>query len=233
MKVISFCLFGKNKKYTQGLLENIDIIKEKLPGYHIFVIIGSTINDEIDIDKDCLDKLLTNSIVTVIKKDYTGYSLMIERVLLINEKNIDIVFSRDADSRISERDIWCIRQFEDWKTHKKMVHIVRDHKNHDQYIMGGMCGFCKINGKFPINLTELYKQFKQNFTGELNQYGIDQYFLQSVYKMNLPKLIHSSNIVYGNEKVIQIPIERVDKYDFIGNAIDFDYNGNPFYLYEI
>jgi hypothetical protein len=232
MKVISFCLFGNKKKYTQGLLENIEIIKDKLPEYHVYVIIGTTKNNENDIDQYCLDKLLTYSMVTVIKKDYTGYALMIERILLIDDKNIEIVFSRDADSRITERDMWCIKQFEDYKTHKKMIHIIRDHKNHDQYIMGGMCGFCKVNGKFPINLTELYKKFTQEFNGNVNQYGIDQYFLQSIYKMNLPKLIHSSNVIYGNEKIIEIPLKRVDMYDFIGNAIDFDCNGNLFYLYK-
>jgi len=233
MKVISFCLFGKNKKYTQGLLDNINIIKEKLPDYHVFVIIGSTVHNIIDICQDCLDQLLRNPIVTVIKKSYTGHALMIERLLLIDEENIEILFSRDADSRITERDLWCIRQFEDWKTHKKLVHIIRDHKNHDQYIMGGMCGFCKMNGKFPINMTQLYNNFKKDFRGDLNQYGIDQYFLQSIYKINLPKLVHSSNIVYTNEKPIEIPIDRVDKYDFIGNSIDFDCSGNSFYLYEV
>lgn len=225
MKVVSFCIFGNEKKYRQGLLENLNIISTYLTDYHIFIVAGN------DVDQEYLQKL-NHPFVTVIQKDYTGHELTLERFFIIDNKDVDIVFSRDSDSRITQRELWCIKQFEN---DKKFIHIIRDHKNHDQYIMAGMCGFNKINGRFPLCMIEMYKKFKQSFQKleDLNKYGIDQLFLQNIYKTNLSKLVHSSNVVYGTEKTLRIPIERSDKYDFIGNAIDFDDNNHAFYLYEI
>ena len=41
MKVLSFCVYGKNKIYYHGLLENIRLIKEHFPDFLIFIYVGS------------------------------------------------------------------------------------------------------------------------------------------------------------------------------------------------
>jgi hypothetical protein len=227
MKLISFCIFGNAKKYRKGLLANIEIINKNLPSYCIRIIVGNDVEEE-------YIKTLTqlHHKITIDKKDFTGHELTIERFMCIDDSEVDILFSRDADSRITERDLWCMKEFENNKN--SFIHIIRDHKNHDQYIMGGMCGFKKMNGRFPLKMRDLMIGFKNSFDNlELfNLYGIDQLFLQLVYKMNLPKLIHSNYLIYMNEKRTLISFEHKNKYDFIGNAIDFDEHDEEIYLYE-
>jgi hypothetical protein len=231
MKIISFCIFGDTKKYRKGLLSNIDIIKEKLPEYGIRIIVGN------DVDEEYI-KLLENyksphKIITIIKKDFTGHKLMIERFFGIDDIDTELIFSRDADSRITERDLWCMKDFENNK--ESFIHIIRDHKNHDQYIMGGMCGFKKVNGRFPLKIQDLSMRFKESFNDSqlYNQYGIDQLFLHLVYKMNLPRLIHSNYAIYSNEKRSLIPFDHKDSYDFIGNIVEFDENDEEVYLCKV
>lgn len=226
MKVISFCIFGNKQKYRRGLLENISIIKRDLSDYNIFLTVGNDIETE-------FINLINKDNINLIYSDKTGYQIMNDRLLIFDKDEIQILFSRDVDSRITKRDIWCIREFE--HSNKNYIHIIRDHKDHDQYIMGGMCGFKKINKRFPMKLQLVFDNFVKtlNDKDDLHKYGIDQLFLQIIYKTNLQKLVHSKHVVYGFEKVIEIPMNHIDQFDFIGNVIDFDNDDKPFYLYTI
>ena len=67
---------------------------------------------------------------------------MFERFRAIEEA--DLVFFRDADSRMRERDRWCMAEFE---KSDKSLHIIRDHFWHKSRIMGGAWGAKK--GAFP------------------------------------------------------------------------------------
>ena len=231
MKHISFCIFGNIKKYTKGLLLNIDIIKKKLPEYGIRIIAGNDVDEEyIKLLENCKS---SHTSIDIIKKDFTGHMLMVERFFGIDDIDTELIFSRDADSRITERDLWCMKEFE--KDIQSFIHIIRDHKNHDQYIMGGMCGFKKVNGRFPLKIQDLSIRFKESFNDYqlYNQYGIDQLFLQLVYKMHLSKLIHSNYVIYSREKRSLIPFDHKDPYDFIGNIVDFDENDEEVYLCKV
>ena len=65
---------------------------------------------------------------------------MLNRFYPIDEPDVDLLFSRDADSRINERDQFVISEF---IKSNKMFHIVRDHYEHKFPILGGIFGVKK------------------------------------------------------------------------------------------
>ena len=106
MKIISFCLYGTKAIYYKGLIENIHIITKKLPDFLIYVYYGS------DITKDKINNLRSLSDkVVLIATNKLGAGNMIDRLNPIKLDDTEIFFCRDADSRISERDLWCMKKF--------------------------------------------------------------------------------------------------------------------------
>jgi hypothetical protein len=64
---------------------------------------------------------------------------------------------RDADSRITDRDDFCINEF---VNSDKLFHIIRDHPNHKHLIMAGMWGVKK--GCLSESISELFILWKQH-----------------------------------------------------------------------
>ena len=62
---------------------------------------------------------------------------LIWRFLPILDPNVDILLSRDLDSTITSREVEAVKQF---LNSSKDFHIMRDHPNHIQPIMGGLWG---------------------------------------------------------------------------------------------
>jgi hypothetical protein len=108
------------------------------------------------------------------------------RFITIDNNNVDIAFSRDADSIINERDIYCINRFinSDYK-----FQIIRDHKDHNVEILGGMWGI--KSGLLNFKIEDKLKTYFEN--KNYLKYGDDQLFLtENVY----PSVVKDS-IVFG------------------------------------
>ncbi len=108
--VISFCIYGdkseKKQKYRRGLLENLDIINKRLPEFNIFIAAGS------DVEDDYLEQIKSEYKNIIFKKvDYSGHQVTLQRFLFFDNSDVEVLFSRDADSRIDDRDIWCMQEF--------------------------------------------------------------------------------------------------------------------------
>jgi len=204
MKVFSFCLYGTERNYYDGLLENIEIITKEFPDFQIYVYKGIC---------DC-SWVLEGSNLKIIETTRSGAINMLYRYLPLGFA--DIGFIRDADSRITERDQWCIHQFIQSDKH---YHIVRDHYWHKEPIMGGIFGW-----KRPINL---HFQLDQEI-----QYSQDMTYLKDhLYPLiKSESLVHTNNHAFVGEYVQLITIPQKDEWDFIGNVI---WNNKPKFTYEI
>ena len=55
---------------------------------------------------------------------------------------VDVFFSRDLDSRLSEREAAVVTEF--LATKNAHLHVMRDHSAHSTQIMGGMWGVNKL-----------------------------------------------------------------------------------------
>ena len=53
------------------------------------------------------------------------------------DPQVDILLSRDLDSRISQREVDAVTE---WLESEKPVHVMRDHPGHDTPMLGGMWG---------------------------------------------------------------------------------------------
>jgi hypothetical protein len=179
----SFCIYNPpNGLYYTGLLENIELIQKHFPDAYTFVYIGNDVPDTFVIEL----RARKNVILRFTKE--TGARNMIHRFFAIDEPEVDIMFVRDADSRVHWKDRWAIREFLKDPTAK--VHIIRDNPEHATAIMGGLWGMKKIEG---MSIRALYDEhIKRDTAG--HGMGVDQDFLiDCVYpKITSVMLIHSS-----------------------------------------
>jgi hypothetical protein len=178
----SFCLYNPpNGLYYTGLLENIELIQKHFPEAYTFVYIGNDVPDSFVIEL----RARKNVILRFTKE--TGPRNMIHRFFAIDEPEVDVMFVRDADSRVHWKDRWAIREF---LKSSASVHIIRDNPEHATAIMGGMWGMKKIEG---IHIQTLYAEHVRN-SPRGHGMGLDQDFLiDCVYpKITSVMLIHSS-----------------------------------------
>jgi len=204
MKVFSFCLYGSETNYYKGLQENIQIINENFPDFEIYIYKGIC-------DSSWIFEEENIKIIETLKE---GAINMLYRYLPLNFAEVGFV--RDADSRICERDRWCIREF--LKSDKK-YHIIRDHYWHKEPIMGGIFGW-----KTPL-------QIHLNLQSVIS-YSEDMIYLKDyVYPLiKQHSLVHTNNHAFLGEHVQLITIPNKDQWDFIGNVI---WNDIPKFEYFI
>jgi len=73
VKVFSFCIYGGQKKYCQGLIENIEQIKRDFPDFQVWIYTGTNLPDEY------LKSYASYDNTKIIKTDRDGASLMCYR----------------------------------------------------------------------------------------------------------------------------------------------------------
>lgn len=201
MKVFSFCLYGTQPHYYTGLLDNIDIIQKYYPDFTIFVYLG-----------ECDPSWVLPESVTVVKTGKAGPINMLFRYKPLHFAEIGFV--RDTDSRITERDRWCIDEF---LKSNYSYHIIRDHVWHKSKIMGGLFGW-KENYEL---------QFDENHP---SGYGYDEGVLSETFYPAIrdKTLVHTNINGYLKEHTERIQIPQTNPFDFVGNVYK---QGEPVYQY--
>jgi hypothetical protein len=218
--VFSFSLFGDKIKYTEGMVVNARQISTRFPNARIQIYIAD------DVPADICERLsLYPNVRLVYTKRLPGTQNTLDRFKAVDDDDCDVLLSRDADSRVHDRDAACI---EDFLASNKLLHIIRDHRFHNVRILAGMWGIRKKAITEPIYSvihTWLASQ------GNPTEYGCDQNFLQHfIYPTFINQaLIHDANgHFFSDEKDLQpfrIPI--VGKL-FVGQVHDFNKNGDEF-----
>lgn len=195
-RCFSFCLYGTEPNYYIGLLENIKLIREWFPEFDIFVY------------KGICDPTWEIPNATIIETTREGAINMLYRYLPL--KNSTIGFIRDADSRITERDRWCISEF---LSSPYNYHMIRDHAFHKSRLMGGLFGWKK-----PLDI--------EIDTSETAGYGDDEAYIARFIYPNIVNqlLVHTNITAFHGEHSERIRIKHKGPTDFVGNVI---WNGTP------
>lgn len=217
VNAFSFCLYNPpNALYYHGLLENIELIQKHFPEAYTFVYIGNDVPDSFVIEL----RARKNVILRFTKE--TGPRNMIHRFFAIDEPEVDIMFVRDADSRVHWKDRWAIREF---LNSSAKVHIIRDNPEHATAIMGGMWGMKKIEG---IHIQTLYREHIQN-SPRGHGMGVDQDFLiDCVYpKITSVMLIHSSQTWRFRPFEVLVPFPFTYTNDIYCGRIESPMYGEP------
>lgn len=212
-KLITFSLWGENPKYTIGALKNVELAKIIYPNWICRFYVGKSVPKEI------LNELIKNENVEIIEMDETGnWSGMFWRFYPASESDVDVMISRDCDSRLSQREKMAV---DEWIGSDKGFHIMRDHPYHGTEILGGMWG---IKGGVLPEMKKLIDEFVK---GEFWQ--VDQNFL----KEKIYPLIKDNCMVHDefhNYELIKknFPTTRLNK-EFIGDVFDQYDNRHPEY----
>jgi hypothetical protein len=189
------------------MIENLELIREHFPTWKTFVYIGN------DVPIHIIERIQQFENTVIKYTNDTGANNMIHRFYAIDEPDVQRMVVRDADSRVHERDRWAIRR---WIESGKGSHIIRDHRYHTTYIMGGVFGIQKGTLRFPVS--RLFEHYRHRHR---NQHGYDQFFLKDV----IYPLIKENAIIFGeirypgeNPEVIPFPIQNGE---FIGQVVEY------------
>jgi hypothetical protein len=204
----SFCLYGDTTdKYYRGLYRNVVMIREHYPTWDIVVYTAP----------EAVEFVKSLEGVQCIPTGCGGTINMVYRFLHVLDTQYDVVCVRDADSRINERDRWCIRQFLD---SSYSMYTIRDHPWHRYRIMGGLWGVKRGNHFSKMDLHEFCERVQAEYTTDTR--FLEQYLLTQ----NRVVYSYDPSGLFGdpNEKVIVIDSPG----DFCGNVILFDENGTEY-----
>jgi len=150
-KVICFSLWGDDERYTHGALHNVELAKEVYPGWICRFYIGSSTPDEI------VSELEKNENVEVTRvNEQEDWRSTMWRFLAASDPDVDIVLSRDCDSRLWYREKHAV---DEWLASDKSFHIMRDHQYHGVPILAGMWG---VRGKKLSEMKVLADNYKKS-----------------------------------------------------------------------
>ncbi|HTN08409.1 hypothetical protein [Agriterribacter sp.] len=198
-KIISFSLWGTEMLYWQGAIENIKIARSLYPGW----ICRFYVDEKSD--KRYIRLLQSQECEIIFKQARGSCSGLVWRFLAAD--NADIMICRDADSRLSLREVYAVN---DWLNSDKDFHIMRDHPLHTSLILGGMWGCRNMEGMNALveNIPYEHQEVK----------GFDQYYLAKyIYpQIKDAALIHDSYKLFGDG--IDFPTKRIEN-EYVGAVI--------------
>lgn len=219
-KIISFCLYGSKATYILGMKENIFLAKKHFDNWTVRIYYNDTvpekyINEYKNLGAECI--LCENK-----GKNKMNWEGMFWRWYPLDDENVECWISRDADSRLSEREYKLV---EEWLNSGKTLHSIRDHRCHMHCIMGGMFGINNklFHSKYKFKriekiLEDGYKKYKER------PYNVDQEFLNDEL-WNILKDDYIAHVSNGGRITSDSDIKINSVNDFIGKQ----YRLNDFY----
>lgn len=184
-KIISYCLWGSTEIYNYGMLENALFAKKMFPYWMVHVYYKDNIIKSV---KDALFSLKNVKMIEM-KNSTNNLSNMMWRYTPAFEKD-NIVIVRDADSRLTVHDYFCIKE---WLKSDKDFHIIR-WTNKWYKIAGGYWG-SRNNILLPFQ--NQYKNYKST-----NKFHSDTKWLQrKIYPyIKDNSFIHCDGVYGGGDK---------------------------------
>jgi len=206
--VFSFSIYGDKPLYCEGLVRNLEAIAIHYPRFETHIYAGN------DVPEEYLRRYESFPLTTIHRLPFTGGRLTFHRFFAIDLPGVQLMIVRDADSRLTERDRWCMDDFiaSGWN-----IYCVRDHKHHTREIMAGLWGMRRIPG---FSMGKAYIEFAPT-CHDIDAYQADQDFLRNTLyrKFKDDTLVYSPSWSFPGENHRLIPLVRKDAHDFCGNVI--------------
>jgi hypothetical protein len=210
--VFSFSFFGKVNRYLHGLIENCKNINKLYPDAWVYIYASR------DFDVNILLKAVKPykniRICWIDKFEETLVQYMCHRFFAIDDDDVDVMFSRDCDSEINERDQYCINHF--MKSSKKFQ-IIRDNVGHCKLICGGMWGAKK--GALQFKIRDKFNTY--NFSHKTDENFLGDCIYQHI-KNDCEVFDEFFNFTGENPQKIPIDLPLFQGVrDFVGNQVYF------------
>jgi hypothetical protein len=214
-KVISFSLWGDNPTYNVGAIKNAEQAKICYPDFECWFYIH-----EESVPKETIEKLNTfeNAKVIIKSGDLNCIKPMMWRFEAIDDPEVEIMMSRDADTRFLLREILAVNE---WLNSENTFHIMRDHPHHQFCILGGMFGTKKI--KQIESWTSIMNNFVQ--TG-------DRFYDQNFLRDCIYPLVKNDSTIHASfhkmeHHAADFPIKYDDDLRFVGEYVYYDESRSP------
>lgn len=150
--MIAMSLYGDDPRYTLGAVRNAHLLPIIFPGWKLWIYCDRPPLREANSPVDKAEEYAVCASVPAqvthrlrelgaeIKQASrrSGVAPMLWRFLPVDDVTVDVFVSRDADSRLSERDAAAVSA---WLNSDAMLHCMRDHPSHARYpLSGGLWG---------------------------------------------------------------------------------------------
>ena len=201
MRLITYSLWGQNPKYLIGALRNAELAKTIYPEWICRFYVGACVPLPIIFQLEDMDN------VEVVRKPTIGdWRGMFWRFEPASEDNVEVMISRDTDSRLTVREKAAVLE---WIDSDRGFHIMRDHPYHKFPVLGGMWGVKK--GILP-QMKDLINSFSQQ-----DQYGTDyKFFAEKILPIiSEDALVHDE--FFGG---LSFPLPRINDWEFVGQVYD-------------
>lgn len=218
-QVISFSLYGKEMRFLVGAIKNAELAQRFFPGFAVRYYYGKSV------PKWVLSTLILFPNVELVKVDESEDSVARTwRFMACLDPDVDVVLSRDVDSRLSLREAEAHQEFLD---SQYGFHIIRDHPSGHNYVISA--------GMFAMKTAAYGKLMHEKLLDYefRNEYMADQNFLAfAIYpEVASDSLIHDeyySIPVIAPSQKRTIKRERLSVLCHIGCALD----ENDVYVYQ-
>lgn len=178
-------MWGDKPIYNIGSIENVKLAKHIYPDFYCWFYCHKE-----SVPNETIEYLSSfDNTKIIFKEDLIRSSSW--RFEAIDDPEVEIMLSRDLDSRLSKREKIAV---DEWLSSDKTFHIMRDHPHHMMPIMAGMFG-CKKIKELPC-----WRELLKNISS--SHYGNDQDFLSHyVYPIvRSISMIHAShNKIEGSD----------------------------------
>jgi hypothetical protein len=230
-KLISFTLFGEDPKYIEGMYRNVELKERFYPDWEVIVFHDNSLASDV-VEKLGLGATLRNV-------SDCGIFPASWRFLAYDEDNMERFISRDADSRLSQREADAVAE---WEDSEKVLHIMRDHPHHGspahgKPVLGGMWGMIKRplrqfggNVKTMQDLCLRHQRGKKHTTNRDEWFWTDMNFLRdAIYRVlgNAENCkVHAARdymhkVTWKNEPwAVDFPTPRNEDKNFVGEIIE-------------
>lgn len=214
-KIISFSLWGDLPTYNIGAIKNAILAKKYYSSFECWFYIHE---ESVPIETINQLKGFENCKIILKTGDLSIVKPMMWRFEAIDDPDVEIMMSRDTDTRILQREIVAVNE---WLNSDKVFHIMRDHPHHTFCILGGMFGTRKIAQ------IQNWKKCIDN----VNQVGMRDYD-QDFLKTHIYPIIKNNSMIHAsfnnNEIHAQMfPIDYCSELKFVGEYVYHDDSRSP------
>jgi hypothetical protein len=220
--VVSFALWGNHPMYFYGAIKNVLQSRQHYRGWEIRFYVPKNLykNDSFRLALSALGVSVNEFPLS--KK---GYDYLYYRLYPVFDPEVKRVVFRDCDSRITEREMNCIRE---WTASKYPVHSIRDHRMHTAPLMGGMWGcwtepLLELIPDFEEALFKRMESIRNGVAEDSVRLGRMHYSDQVWLRDFVWPKVKEHTIAHDNWKRftgVELPIKEPmkSKWDFIGQA---------------
>ncbi len=197
MKIISYCIFGKEQYYKNGVRRNVALAKELFPGWVIRLYAEKGTQDDIISEFSDIE-----GVELIIKSQRFPHDGSHWRMLPMEEGH-EVVIVRDVDTTLIDRDVALVN---DWLSTTHKYSVGRDEPGMKGTILGGIWG-----GRTPrLNITDQwYKFYKKRSYLNFNDMAFLDKCIYPVIRKDL--VVYSEFNVYEGESNIRKIPHSIDK----------------------